>query len=613
MFVRPRTRALASSTLAAFTIGSLFFGSPFAPSASAVELSVRLPNVESSSTPEKSGVPLPRGALRLSPATLSPAAPATASSLGPNLIPNPSLETAGSGGAPAHWHSGGYGSNTRSFTYPATPAENGSAAASLTVSSRASGDAKWYFDDVAITGGATYQFSDYYRASAPSVIDVRYKFSDGSYGYYDVAAPPASASYRQAVARFQAPAGAVSLTVFHLVNRNGSLTTDDYALAQVTLPASDSSNLIENPGFEAADVHGAPLSWQQGGYGTNARTFAYPAGGVSGGAAGTVSITAAGSGDAKWYFAPVPVTAGSYTYADQYLATEPSIVTAAFKHSDGTYTYADLATLPAASSFTRYSGSFTVPSGVSAVSVFHLIKGAGSLTLDDASLRRGSGAGSIFSTGAVTLRFDDAWLSQYQNARPKLLSAGIPATFYIVTHQLSDDGYPGFMSQAQVKQLYSDGEDVAAHTRTHPDLVTLSSSQQQQEIQGSRQDLLSWGISPVDSFSYPYGSYNQTSIQLVKDAGFSGAAATIDGEATPSSDPYQLEREVVLSNTSLSQMESWIDTAIADHAWLILELHEVNTSGDTYSITPSNFNALVDYLVAHRVPVVTVSQGLKSL
>src|SRR5437899_2631616 len=31
--------------------------------------------------------------------------------LGPNLVPNPSVETADTSGLPAHWHKGGYGTN----------------------------------------------------------------------------------------------------------------------------------------------------------------------------------------------------------------------------------------------------------------------------------------------------------------------------------------------------------------------------------------------------------------------------------------------------------------------------------------------------------------------
>src|SRR4051812_38294002 len=68
-----------------------------------------------------------------------------ATTRGPNLIVNPSFETAGSTGLPANWLKGGYGTNTRTPTYPATPSQDGAVAARVSITSYSSGDAKWYF------------------------------------------------------------------------------------------------------------------------------------------------------------------------------------------------------------------------------------------------------------------------------------------------------------------------------------------------------------------------------------------------------------------------------------------------------------------------------------
>jgi hypothetical protein len=45
----------------------------------------------------------------------------------------------------------------------------------------------------------------------------------------------------------------------------------------------------------------------------------------------------------------------------------------------------------------------------------------------------------------------------------------------------------------------------------------------------------------------------------------------------------------------------------------IMEFHGIETSGDQYSMTPTLFNQVVDYVKQKGIPVVTVSQGAASL
>src|SRR6185295_9603008 len=78
----------------------------------------KIGNHEGATTPEKS---------RTAPIQTSSPKAATAfavqsqsTTLGPNLIANPSVETTGGNGLPSGWGKGGYGSSTRTLTYPVT-------------------------------------------------------------------------------------------------------------------------------------------------------------------------------------------------------------------------------------------------------------------------------------------------------------------------------------------------------------------------------------------------------------------------------------------------------------------------------------------------------------
>lgn len=573
--------------------------------------------VESSTTPEvyRAG-PIPTSEATSDTMTTSGATSlfvvsVAATTLSPNLIPNPSFETADANDLPSGWHKGGYGTNTRALSYPTTPAEDGSRAATVAITSYVSGDAKWYFDHVPVTAGAMYQFSDYSFSNVSSEVDVELKMSDGTFKYIVLARPGPSSSYQRTEAPFTVPAGAVSLTVFHVINRVGTLTVDNYSLNRVT--SSPSEDLVANGDFETMDASGLPANWKKGGWGTNMRSFSYPVAGVGGGRAAQVSITSYTSGDAKWYFAPIQLSSGFYTYSDAYQSNVPSIVVAQYHNADGSYSYSDLLRSPAASSLTRATVNFLVPSGVADVTVFRVIQAVGTLTIDNVSIVTDSGANNAFPDGAVTLTFDDGLLSQYQNAVPTLNQYGLKGTFYIISRELADYGFPDFMSKAQIQSMFQAGHQIGAHTRTHPDLTRLTAAQQQQEIDGSRQDLLAMNVGPMSSFAYPYGAYDSTTLQIVKDAGFTSARTTINGYATATSDHYQLPRKGVINTTTLSQIEDWINYAAANRVWLIIAIHGVDTSGTTYSMTPTLFNQMVDLIARKGIPVITIDQGMQYL
>lgn len=149
---------------------------------------------------------------------------------GPNLITNPSLET-GSGDTPSGWTKDSWGVLSAFFSYP-VPGHSDDRAARVSVTSYSGGDAKWYFGDVPVKAGAEYFFSDRYRASVLTEVTARYTMSDGSYRYVWIGSARPSDSWARYSASLTAPAGAVSVTVFHLIAAKGTLTVDDYSLVR---------------------------------------------------------------------------------------------------------------------------------------------------------------------------------------------------------------------------------------------------------------------------------------------------------------------------------------------------------------------------------------------
>jgi hypothetical protein len=173
-------------------------------------------------------------------------------SISGNLIQNPSLETdADSNGTPDQWFRNYWGSNRSVFSYPVSGSD-GADAAKVTVSSYRSGDAKWYFADVPITSGLQYRFTDQYLSTAQSQVVARYTKSGGSFSYATLATLPATSVWKTFDVIFTPLSGSVSMTVFHLLARNGSLTTDAYGLTQNSAATPTSTPVAPTLTFTAS-------------------------------------------------------------------------------------------------------------------------------------------------------------------------------------------------------------------------------------------------------------------------------------------------------------------------------------------------------------------------
>jgi peptidoglycan/xylan/chitin deacetylase (PgdA/CDA1 family) len=88
--------------------------------------------------------------------------------------------------------------------------------------------------------------------------------------------------------------------------------------------------------------------------------------------------------------------------------------------------------------------------------------------------------------------------------------------------------------------------ELGAHTVSHPFLPARPPAAQREEIEESRQRLEEAVGRRASAFSYPYGAHDETTVALVRDAGFERAVTTAFGAVTPSSDPYRLPRLSIL-------------------------------------------------------------------
>jgi peptidoglycan/xylan/chitin deacetylase (PgdA/CDA1 family) len=375
----------------------------------------------------------------------------------------------------------------------------------------------------------------------------------------------------------------------------------------VFFPQSTAAAIISPNGTLETQNGANPLSWVRGTWGVHTPTFTYPVPGRTGNGA-RVSLSNYGSGDAKWYFTDVPVVGGtSYTFSDWSIGTVPSSIIARYQTPSGTFSYVFLGSVPASNVWQSFRRTIVVPPNTRSMTVFHLIAQNGSLTIDDVLLE--TSAAPTFTQGMVTFSFDDGFQSIYQNGIPILNAAGIKSTQGIATRLLAT---PGYMGAAEMKAMAAQGHEIAAHTQTHADLTTIPLAQARTEIQGSRSDIAFHGIT-ARSFIYPFGSFNQTVITEVQNAGFSGARGVETGFNTPTSNRWQLKDQHITAGVPFSTVRGWIDTAVANKQWVILEMHRQVANGTEYSNDPALLQAVVNYVKANNIKTVTLGEGIQLL
>jgi len=152
---------------------------------------------------------------------------------------------------------------------------------------------------------------------------------------------------------------------------------------------------------------------------------------------------------------------------------------------------------------------------------------------------------------AVVITFDDGWLSQYQNALPILERMHFTATFFVITKQVGRGSM--YMSVDDVRALQAAGMTIAAHSRTHPNLVDVTDAQLRDEVLGSRQDLQKMLGITTEIFAYPYGSWNKRVEAAVQDAGYHAARAYPGGSWNSSADRFALHS--ILATNDMAAFE----------------------------------------------------------
>ncbi|MEQ8357381.1 MAG: polysaccharide deacetylase family protein [Kiloniellaceae bacterium] len=151
-------------------------------------------------------------------------------------------------------------------------------------------------------------------------------------------------------------------------------------------------------------------------------------------------------------------------------------------------------------------------------------------------------AGEALPPRALAITIDDAALSVYQEAWPRLKAHNLPFTVFVST-EAPDLRLPSYMSWAQLREISADPlVTIGNHGHAHAHMAWLSPAAQRADIDKAAARLAAELGTAPKVFAYPYGEISLALRRTVADAGFAAAFGQHSGAIGEISDRLTLPR-----------------------------------------------------------------------
>lgn len=207
------------------------------------------------------------------------------------------------------------------------------------------------------------------------------------------------------------------------------------------------------------------------------------------------------------------------------------------------------------------------------------------------------------SIGTLTFAFGHAYKSELP-AIKNVTSYNFAGNISPVVTKIGNSGY---MTQADLINYKNAGWEILSHSMTHPRIdSTTSSSVLQYEIVQSKNALTNMGFC-ITGYESPYDVITTNSAVYIKN-NYKYAVINPNKQNTLysiSNDGLKWNFPIAIHYTGVGNglgihdfatAKAVIDYAINNHTYLILNFHQIDSSGDTYSTYPSTFWKILQYV-----------------
>lgn len=144
----------------------------------------------------------------------------------------------------------------------------------------------------------------------------------------------------------------------------------------------------------------------------------------------------------------------------------------------------------------------------------------------------------------LLITFDDGYDDNWEYAFPLLKQYNMTAVFYIITALI---GQPERLTAAQIKEMAAAGMFFGSHTISHRALAELPESEIRDELQTSKNILETLLDTDIRTIAYPKGSYNEDTLRIAKEIGYTAGFSTRYGKCSRQGNHYILKRIPVFS------------------------------------------------------------------
>lgn len=156
----------------------------------------------------------------------------------------------------------------------------------------------------------------------------------------------------------------------------------------------------------------------------------------------------------------------------------------------------------------------------------------------------------------VVITFDDGYRDTYEIALPVLKKYGFKSTIFVL---LNDSDR--HLTWAEMREMKAAGMAVEPHGYTHRDLGAMSPAQQAAEIAKAKEMLDRELGQDSRYYCYPNGSYNDTTLRLLKEKGFALAVTIDPGWVKRGDNPMALQRVWMGNGVDLRNFEARVTRA----------------------------------------------------
>jgi peptidoglycan/xylan/chitin deacetylase (PgdA/CDA1 family) len=499
-------------------------------------------------------------------------------------------------------------------------------AVKLDITRYASGDVTLTSPRVQVEPRATYLFKAFTTTDADFALLVRKHHADGSTTLDQLPNQlerPGNSAFTVSDAFDSAETTTAVEYVFRFASKATVRVENAYleAADDVLLPRTGAAapNLVPDPDLASTQA-GTPDSWSP---------YANGASNVESGRAADehgsylwTRIANYQSGEAKWQYQPVPVTADGYFKFDATYQSEREVdVVAEFELADGQRAFHNLATVPPAGEWTTFHSAFQVPDGAKAAMVTVVSHGDGTTGIRDLSLTDVTKPGPLrWDQPLVSITFDDGWQSVYDHALPLLAQHDFRSTQYVNASSLET---PNFMNAAEVQQLHAAGHEIAAHSYSHVDLTSIGTNQLDKELRKGQEMLAAADLGTVD-FAPPFGR-SDPQVDWYANQYFDTVRGTRGGINTRQNlNPRDLLVFYVTDETTPDSLAAALAETSRVNGWLIVVYHQIASTeatgtqedtipADRSTITEDVFAAQLQLIDESGIEVQPVAQAFKRL